>query len=109
MNDTTSPPRADTPATPAGAGQAGGRHLSHWLLNVPFILLHLALVAVFFVEVSWAAVGLCAFNYFSGVIDGLRDRNAPDCREAGIDVAGLARIHLGAVRETTGNDPGEAE
>ena len=34
-----------------------------WLQAAPFVLLHLALVAVFFVPVSWGALALCAANY----------------------------------------------
>jgi stearoyl-CoA desaturase (Delta-9 desaturase) len=47
----------------APIGASPGR-LPHWVMNAPFVLLHLALVAVFFVPVTWPAVLLCAFNYF---------------------------------------------
>src|SRR5262245_33300200 len=39
-------------------------HLPNWLKTVPFVALHLALVAVFFVDVSWPVVLLCFAAYF---------------------------------------------
>lgn len=35
-----------------------------WLNSIPFILMHLAVVGVFFVDFSWSMVGLCAGMYF---------------------------------------------
>ncbi len=45
-----------------GEGKSGA--LPHWVMNVPFILLHLSAVAVFFVPATWPALGLCAWNCF---------------------------------------------
>jgi stearoyl-CoA desaturase (Delta-9 desaturase) len=39
-------------------------HLPNWLKTAPFVALHLALVAVFFVDVSWQVVLLCFATYF---------------------------------------------
>ena len=46
---------------PTGASPS---HVPHWIMNAPFVLLHLALAAVFFVPVTWPALLLCGFNYF---------------------------------------------
>ena len=37
--------------------------LPYWLKSAPFVLLHLALVAVLFVPVTWDALLLCALTY----------------------------------------------
>src|SRR6266436_1498398 len=39
-------------------------NLSNWLRSVPFGVLHLALVSVFFVDFSWPVVLLCFATYF---------------------------------------------
>src|SRR5438874_11411572 len=49
------------PARPEGAGRAGW--LPAWLKSSPFVALHLALVAVFFVPVDATALVLCAVAY----------------------------------------------
>src|SRR5438445_12088726 len=51
--------------TPGFAPPAPGPdRVPNWLKSVPFVALHLALVAVFFVDVSWQVVLLCFATYF---------------------------------------------
>src|SRR5947209_1064840 len=38
--------------------------LPNWVMAAPFVLLHLALPAVFFVPATWGALLLCAATYF---------------------------------------------
>jgi stearoyl-CoA desaturase (Delta-9 desaturase) len=48
-------------------GEARARRLSrlpNWVLSVPFVGLHLACVAVFFVPVTWDVLLLCGLTYF---------------------------------------------
>jgi stearoyl-CoA desaturase (delta-9 desaturase) len=54
------------PARLSGVTPPGPRlqHLPNWLKAGPFVALHLALVAVFFVDVSWQVVLLCFAAYF---------------------------------------------
>jgi stearoyl-CoA desaturase (delta-9 desaturase) len=55
---------AQNPARLAGVTPPTPRHLPNWVKTVPFVALHLALVAVFFVDVSWQVVLLCFAAYF---------------------------------------------
>jgi len=59
---------APTSSVKIGAGHPFSRPrrygLPNWFKGAPFIVLHLALVAVFFVPVTIPAVVLCAFMYF---------------------------------------------
>ena len=43
---------------------ANHRLVPNWLMAAPFVLLHLALVAIFFVPVTWTVLLLCGLNYF---------------------------------------------
>src|SRR5438874_2462727 len=66
------PDHPQTPAAPVAASRLAGftppaqrpDNLPNWLKTVPFVALHLALVAVFFVDLSWQVVLLCFATYF---------------------------------------------
>src|SRR5262245_46050699 len=53
-----------TPAALASLNPPRPAERYSWVKSAPFILLHLALVSVFFVPVSWPVVLLCAAAYF---------------------------------------------
>ena len=58
------PGREDHERDAAPGSAPSPARLPHWVMNAPFILLHLALVTVFLVPVTWVGLALCANNYF---------------------------------------------